>query len=177
MLQILLIVIASIVAMIIVLGLIMPKSYSLSAATIINRPKEEVFNYVKLLRNQEKYSKWIMTDPDVKMDYRGTDGTVGFKAAWNSEVKNVGVGEQEITAIRDGERYDVVIRFEKPFKGTSYAHTTAVAAGNDKTTVTNTFDTTTPFPMNIMAPVIKKMLIRDMNENMANLKRNLESQA
>ncbi len=38
-----------------------------------------------------------MMDPNVKLIYTGTDGTVGFKSAWSSDVKNVGVGEQEAT--------------------------------------------------------------------------------
>ena len=175
MLQLILIIIASIIGLIILLGLLMPKSYSLSASTVINRPQNDVYNYIKLLRNQEKYSKWVMADPNVKMNYQGTDGTVGFKAAWDSQVKNVGKGEQEITGIREGRGYDVEIRFERPFKGTSYAHTNVeeTAAGQSK--VTNTFETTTPFPMNIMVPMLKKMLVKDMQENMANLKRNLES--
>jgi len=172
--QLILIILAAIILLIVILGLIIPKSYSLSASVVINRPKQEVFNYVKLLRNQEYYSKWVMADPNVKMNYQGTDGTIGFKAAWDSEVKNVGKGEQEITDIKEGERYDVVIRFEKPFKGTSYAHTTTEAAGPNQTKVTNTFNTTTPFPMNIMTPMLKGMLVKDMNENMQNLKRNLE---
>lgn len=175
MLQTILIIIGAIILLIVLLGLIMPKSYSLSASTVINRPAGDVYNYIILLRNQEKYSKWVMADPNVRMHYQGTDGTVGFKAAWDSDVKNVGKGEQEITAIRPGLGYDVEIRFEKPFKGTSYAHTNVETMGANQSKVTNTFDTTTPFPMNIMAPMIKKMLTKDMEENMATLKRNLES--
>jgi hypothetical protein len=34
-----------------------------------------------------------MMDPNAKMEYKGTDGTVGFISAWDSKIKYVGKGE------------------------------------------------------------------------------------
>ncbi|MES2761352.1 MAG: SRPBCC family protein [Bacteroidota bacterium] len=175
MLQIILIVVASIIGIILLLAAIMKKEYALTCEIIINRTKNDVFNYVKHLKNQEKYSVWVMRDPNIKLVYTGTDGTIGFKAAWSSEDKNVGVGEQEITNIKEGERYDVEIRFEKPFKGISYANTSTTAVSDNQTKVVTTFTSRTPFPMNIMVPMLTKMLLKDMNENANNLKANLET--
>ena len=135
-----------------------------------------VFDYVKYLKNQERYSKWVMADPNVKLTYTGTDGTVGFRAAWESADKNVGVGEQEIMSIQEGIGYDAEIRFEKPFKGISTANVTTEAMSSNQTKVTTTFNSKTPFPMNIMVPMIKKMLTKDMNQNSETLKRVLENQ-
>ncbi len=173
------IIVISIVAIIMVLifsALVMKKEYSISSEIIINKPRNTVFNYVKNIKNQEKYSKWVMADSNVKMEYKGTDGTVGFIAAWKSELKDVGIGAQEITQIKDGERYDVEIRFEKPFKGISTAYTTTEAITDTQTKVTTTFNSKTPFPMNLMIPMIKNMLLKDMNVNASNLKKILESQ-
>lgn len=117
-----------------------------------------------------------MADPNAKLVYKGVDGTKGFIASWASEDKNVGVGEQEIKKIIPGEGYEVEIRFEKPFKGISQAQTMAKAISSNQTRVKTNFDTKTPFPMSIMIPMIKKMLLKDMNQNMVNLKRILESQ-
>jgi hypothetical protein len=116
-----------------------------------------------------------MADPNVKLTYTGVDGTVGFISTWVSADKNVGVGAQEITNIKENERYEVEIRFEKPFKGVSTAFTTTEAVSENQTKVTNSFSSTTPFPMNIMLPIIKKMLLKDMNETMSRLKANLEN--
>jgi uncharacterized protein YndB with AHSA1/START domain len=153
----------------------LPKTSNLTVETLINRPNNVVFDYVKHLKNQEKYSKWVMADPNVKLTYTGTDGTVGFKAAWVSDDKNVGVGAQEITKIVENTRYDVEIRFEKPFKGVSTAYTTTEAVSENQTRVANTFNSSTPFPMNIMLPFLKKMLTNDMNITMSRLKNNLEN--
>lgn len=175
MLQIILFTIASIVATLLFIAAIMKKEMSLSSEVIINRSQTDVFNYIKHIKNQENYSKWVMADPNSKITYTGIDGTVGFKAAWNSQMKNVGVGEQEITKITEGVAYDVILRFEKPFKGISYANASTEALSANQTKVITTFSSTTPFPMNLMSAMMKGMLLQDMNENSANLKKVLEA--
>jgi uncharacterized protein YndB with AHSA1/START domain len=175
MIQIIVLSIVSIIAIILITAALMKKEYRISSVILINRPRAHVFDFVVHLRNQEKYSKWVMMDPNVNLNYKGTDGTVGFIAAWKSNNKNVGVGEQEITKIVDGERYVVEIRFEKPFKGISTAITTTKALAQNETKVTTTFHTRSPFPMNLMIPMICKMLQKDMDQNAATLKKVLES--
>ena len=176
MLKIILISIGAIIALLLLAAAIMDKDYTISSGIVINKPKDVVFAYVRNLKNQEKYSKWVMADPNAKLTYTGTDGTVGFKAAWESANKNVGVGEQEITKIDEAGRYDVEIRFKKPFEGVSHAYTTAEAAGTGQTKATNIFVSRMNFPMNLMIPMMKNMLRKDMDTNMQNLKRILESQ-
>ena len=176
MLQTIAIIIIVLVGLILLAASMMEKEYSLSSSILINRPQNMVFDYVKYLKNQERYSKWVMADPNVKLTYTGTDGTVGFRAAWESADKNVGVGEQEIMSIQEGIGYDAEIRFEKPFKGISTANVTTEAMSSNQTKVTTTFNSKTPFPMNIMVPMIKKMLTKDMNQNSETLKRVLENQ-
>jgi len=173
--MIILYIILALIAIVLFTAAILPKSFRVSAEIIIERPRDEVFNYVKQLRNQEKYSVWIMADPNIKIDYTGTDGTVGFISSWTSENKNVGVGAQEIKVIKEGERYDVELRFEKPFKATNQAYTTTTVVDEHHTQVTTVFSGSNPFPMNLMSLMIRKMLLKDMNKNMENLKSILES--
>lgn len=175
MLLIILYTIASIVGAFLFIALITKREMSLTSEVIISRSQADVFNYIKHIKNQEYYSKWVMADPNSKITYTGVDGTVGFKAAWNSQMKNVGVGEQEITKITDGVGYDVILRFEKPFKGISYANANTQALSANQTKVITTFSSTTPFPMNLMSAMMKGMLLKDMNENSANLKKVLEA--
>lgn len=169
-----LLVIAGLIALVFLLALLAKKEFSLRSETLINQPKDLVFDYIKQLKNQENYSKWVMADPNIQLTYSGIDGKVGFRAAWVSNMKNVGVGEQEITKITDGEKYEVEIRFEKPFKATHHAFTTTSAVSPTQTKVTTTFYGKTTIPLNLMAPVFHKMLRKDMDENAANLKRQLE---
>ena len=174
MLQIILIIIAIIILVVLLVAAFMKKDSSIVSEIEINKPQRVVFDFVKILRNQEKYSKWVMADPNSKIEYKGTDGTVGFISSWKSEMKNVGVGEQEIINIVDGERYDVEIRFEKPFKGISKAIITTEFVDANKTKVTTTFNSHTPFPMNLMSALMKNMLQKDMDINSKAIKKVLE---
>lgn len=141
---------------------------------VINRPKTDVFNYLKLIRNQEHYSVWVMKDPNINIVYTGTDGTVGFTSSWVSNDKNVGIGEQEIIRMKDGESMEVEVRFKKPFEATNYALTTVTAVDPNQTTVSNLFYGKAKFPMNIMNLFMDKMIGKDMQQNLQNMKNNLE---
>ena len=82
------------------------KHYTLLRSITIKAPSAQVFNYVKEVKNQHNYSKWVMMDPDAATTYTGIDGNVGFTHAWDSTNKSVGKGEQEIVRITEGEKID-----------------------------------------------------------------------
>src|SRR5262245_55746209 len=98
--------IVAIIALALIAALFMKKDYNNEREITINKPKEQVFNYIKYLKNQDNFSKWASMDPDMKKDYRGTDGSVGFVSTWDSDKKDVGKGEQEIKKMTEGERID-----------------------------------------------------------------------
>jgi uncharacterized protein YndB with AHSA1/START domain len=154
------------------------KEYAVEREIVINKPVADVFNYVKNIKNQNYYSKWNMTDPNSKMEYTGTDGTVGFISSWDSEMKDVGKGEQEIKKITEGSRIDMELRFKKPFEATDYAYMTTEAAGENQTKVKWGFNGKMPYPMNLMLLIMnmEDMLGKDMDTGLTNLKTLLEKQ-
>src|SRR6478736_279635 len=91
------IVLVALIAILLIVALFVKKDFKVEREIVINKPKKEVFDYIRFIKNQDHYSKWAMMDPNMKKTYTGTDGTVGFISAWESENKNVGTGEQEIT--------------------------------------------------------------------------------
>lgn len=171
---IILIILGSLVTLFLIIALLTNKECRIEKQTVVNKPKQEVFNYVKLLKNQEKYSVWVMKDPNINLVYSGTDGTVGATSSWTSNDKNVGVGAQEIIKLADGESMDVEIKFEKPFKATNYANTTVTTTGDGQTKVSHVFTGRAKFPMNIMNLFMDKLVGRDMQRNLDNVKMNLE---
>lgn len=173
----LLLVVVAIVAAVLLIALFVEKEFSLTKETIINQPKQQVFDYAKRIRNQEHYSVWVMADPKIKIVYTGTDGTVGFTSSWESKEKNVGVGAQEIIELQEPERIKVEIRFKKPFEGTNYATTTLTALGEKQTKVSLEFTGKSAYPMNIMNLFMNRLVGRDMQTNLTNMKRNLENTA
>src|SRR5690349_21451901 len=100
------IIVLIVIAIPFVLAVFQSNEYSIAREITIDKSKAEVFDYVRILKNSDQYSKWVMTDPAMKKEYRGTDGTIGFTYAWDSTNKNVGKGEQEIKQINDGQRID-----------------------------------------------------------------------
>ena len=102
---------------------------------IINKSSRLVFDYLKMTRNQDNFSVWNMADPKMKKSYKGTDGKVGFKYSWDSILKNVGAGEQEIAAIDDGKSIDYTIRFSRPMQNTGKTRFQITSLGIDNTSV------------------------------------------
>jgi hypothetical protein len=162
--------------LLLVVALFVKKEYAVVREVTINKPKAEVFEYVKYLKNQDNYSVWAKMDPNMKKQYRGTDGTVGFVSAWDSKIKDVGTGEQEITKILEGERLDVELRFLKPFKSTDYAYMITQNVYDNQTKVMWGFTGKMPYPMNLMLLCMNmdKILGKDLETGLSNLKANLE---
>ena len=173
---IIMLVIAAIVALFLITALIVKKDFTIEKQVVINRSKSDVFNYLKLIRNQEHYSVWVMKDPNIKIVYTGSDGTVGFTSSWVSDDKNVGIGEQEIIKMADGESIEVEVRFKKPFEATNYACTTVTTIATNQTKVSTLFYGKSKFPMNIMNLFMDKLIGKDMVQNLQNMKANLEKQ-
>ncbi|MDB5012077.1 MAG: hypothetical protein JWQ25_279 [Daejeonella sp.] len=171
-----LLVIVSIIILLLVIALFTKKEYALEREITINKPKREVFEYIKLLKNQANYSKWVMMDPQMKKEYNGTDGTVGFRYAWDSNNKDVGKGEQTIKNITDGEKVDYSIHFIRPFEGQAAAYMTTTALSPNETKVKWGFSSKMAWPMNIMLLFMnfENMLGKDLETGLKNLKNVLE---
>lgn len=173
-LKIILAIIIIIVVIVLLIALFVKKEYVVDEQIVINRPSNEVFDYIKLIKNQGNYNKWVMMDPNVRRTYTGTDGTVGFVATWDSDNKNVGKGAQEIRMISEGQRIDLEVRFEKPFKNTANVYMTTQPEPGNATKVRWVMEGKNPYPMNIMNLFIPSMLGKDLATSLNNLKNVLE---
>jgi uncharacterized protein YndB with AHSA1/START domain len=169
-----LLVLAGLVALFFILALFIKKEYTIKREIIIDKPKKVVFDYIKFLMHQEQFNKWVMTDPTMKKVLKGTDGTVGFTYAWDSENKQAGKGEQEIVKIVDGELLDVEVRFERPFKSTAKTPFKTVAVSENQTKVIWGLDGNSKYPMNVMNPFMDGLLGKDLEISLNTLKSILE---
>lgn len=165
--------IVGIIALLLLIALFIPNDYTVSVSTTIDKPRKVVFDYVKLVKNQEDYSVWVMQDPNVNMKYEGVDGTTGFKASWDSKDDNVGAGSQQITAISE-ERIDVDLQFIRPMEGEAKASTILESVSENQTKITAEFYGHSSYPMNLMNFMGEKYITEAENKNLANLKKILE---
>ncbi len=165
-----------IIMALLVTGLFVKKEYSVERDITLNKPKQEVFEYVKYLKNQGNFSVWSKIDPIMKTEYRGTDGTVGFISAWDSDNSDAGKGEQEIIGIKEGERIDYEIRFFEPMKSTDNAFMTFQSVADSSTNLKWGFFGRMKYPMNVMLVFMDMdaMLGKDLEGGLSNLKAILE---
>ncbi|MDC6365020.1 SRPBCC family protein [Muricauda sp. AC10] len=168
-------ILGGLVALILILALIAPKTYDVSRFIEIEKPKKDVFENLRFLKNQDAWSPWNKKDPDMDKKFTGTDGEVGATSYWNGN-KDVGEGEQEITKIVDGERIESELRFLKPWKSTSDAYLVTEEIAKDKTKVTWGFSGKNKFPFSIMMLFMNmdKAVGKDFEEGLSNLKELLE---
>jgi hypothetical protein len=162
-----------VIALLLLIALFIPNDYTASVSTTIKKPRQVVFDYVKLIKNQEYYSIWVMQDPNVNMDYQGVDGTVGFKASWDSKDDKAGAGSQLITAV-SVDRIDVDLHFERPMKGEAKASTFLESISPNETKVTTEFYGHSSYPMNFMNFIGERFIVDAETQNLANLKKILE---
>ncbi|WP_428743354.1 SRPBCC family protein [Tenacibaculum sp.] len=164
-----------VIVIITALSLWAPRRYELTRSIIIDRPYTGVFNYLKYLKNEDHWSPWKKKDVNIKQEFIGEDGSVGFIAKWqgNSEV---GLGEQEITKIVENKIIETELRFYRPWKSISNAVTKVEDLGKMQTKVTWSFSGENKFPTNILMLFynLDQTIGKDFEEGLANLKRLLE---
>lgn len=167
-------VIAGIIVLALVAALFVSKEYSVKREITINKPNQEVFDYVKFIKNQEHYNKWVMMDPNMKKDYQGTDGTVGFVYAWDSQKDDVGKGEEEIKLLDEGKKINLEVRFIRPFEGLATTEMTTEAISPTQTKVSWGMNGRSAYPMNLMNTIMDGMLGADLEQSLQTLKGILE---
>ncbi|UCS92684.1 SRPBCC family protein [Echinicola marina] len=168
--------ILGIIAIALIAGLFIKKEFSVEKSVTIEQPVEEVFSYVKMLKNQNKFSVWMQMDPNMKKTYMGMDGTVGAVTAWDSQNSDVGKGEQEIIGIEENKRIDYELRFYKPFEATDKAYMLTERISPNKTKVIWGFNSIADYPMNLVMKLMgmEEMLGNQLQEGLNTLKDQME---
>lgn len=174
MLKKILYVVLGLIALVLVVAAFTSKEMGTESSIVINKPKSVVFDYLVQLKNQDNFSIWNMKDPNMKKEYSGIDGTVGFIYSWESENNDVGEGAQEIKAIVPGERIDMELRFEEPMEMSSQAYFTTTSVNDSTTSVTWGFKGSAPYPLNIMCLFMDKTMDGAFDKGLNNLKGILE---
>ena len=169
----LLCILAGIIVLLLIIAAFTKKEYHTHSEIIIDASREKVFDYLKQIKKQDNWNMWVMMDPDMKREFTGTDGTVGFIYGWNGN-KKAGEGEQEIKAITEGKNIDMEIRFVRPLAGIAHASMSTASLTDKQTKVTWTSAAKLKYPLNIMQTMIVKLLEKDMNTSLHTLKNILE---
>jgi len=165
--------VAGIIVLLLLIALFMKKEHYVKREIIINASRQKVFDYIKLLKNQDEFNKNAMAGPDRKREFKGTDGTVGYIYAWSGD-KNAGVGEKEIKNIIDGKRIEAEIRFVKPMRVSASIIMETESLSDNQTRVSWSNAGILKYPLNIMIPMMEKHVAKDMDSSLSTLKDILE---
>jgi hypothetical protein len=162
-----LLVVVGIIALLLIIALFLKKEHYVKREIIINAPSQKVFDFLRLLKNQDKFNKWAKADPDRK--WEGIDGTEGFIISWNGN-KKAGEGEKEIMGIIEGKRIETQIRFVRPMAMIADVTMETEAISDSQTKVSLINSGTIKYPMNIFIPMAEKNFPKDMDESLTTLK-------
>lgn len=166
------IVLLIIIAIPLIVALFVPNESTSKGEIVINKPKQEVFDYIKYVKNQDNFGVWQLSDPDMKTTSEGEDGTVGFKYSWDS--KELGKGAQVITNIIENERMESDMFFYDFDDTPSKAFFTVEEKSPNETIVKWGVSWDTPYPWNLMSLFYN--MDKDFNKGLEKLKEILEAQ-
>jgi len=164
-----LLLLAGTIALLFLIGIFTKKHHYVMQEIMVNTPLQKVFDYLKLLKNQDDWNKNEKGDPNKKQEYKGTDGTVGFIISFSGN-SNVGVGQKEIMNIIEGKRIETEMRFEKPMAFTATLIIDTEAVSEHQTKITVIHSGIMNYPKNIMIGMFEKMFAKQMEISLSNLK-------
>jgi hypothetical protein len=168
-----LLVLAGLIALLLIIALFMKKQHYVKREIIIGAPRQKVFDYLKLLKNQDEFNAGAMEDRDRKKEFKGTDGTVGYIYSWSGN-KDAGEGQKEIKNIVEGKKIEMEIRFVKPMQATAAMIMETESLSEDRTKVYWSNAGPLKYPLNLLIPVLEKQVAKGMDASLLTLKGILE---
>lgn len=164
-------VILGLIVLILLIAALIGTAWDFERSIAINAPVEKVWGNINSLSALNQWNPWMAKDPNIKIEYSGTDGTPGASFSWVSTVKNVGEGRQTIIKVTDKSELLSRVDFVKPFAGTGNASMLIVPEG-DTTKATWRMESSTPYPMNFIKifGVIEKNMDKDFSAGLNKLK-------
>lgn len=169
-------VVAALGGLLMLAALLTRKEFSIEREVLIRRPRHEVFDYVRFVRNHENFSKWLMADPGRQRKLSGRDGLPGFTYRWESGGGLAGRGEQRLLHVRDGESIHWELRLSGPFPAPVLLSLCTARVSESETLVRWSLDGGRSFTQRLAEVLmnLKGALAGDLEASLAALKNMLE---
>ncbi len=163
------IILVALVVLIILLGIIAPKKYSVERSVIINSPRHLVFAYASYWRNWQTWTPWTELDPAVKVTIEGVDGEKGASYKWIGD--KTGTGEMLNTGVKEDEEIGYHLHFIEPMESKADGYI-RLTENNGGTKVSWSMYGEDPFPWNILMLFMSmdKMIGTDFEKGLEKLK-------
>lgn len=158
----------ALIGILVVIGLSMPKEWSVERTTIVNAEPARIHPFVGNLESWPKWIPWVEKDPAMVITFEGTPGAAGSKMVWDSEK----MGKGALTLLRSdaatGMEYEMMIEgMIEPARG-SLLYTKEEPGTRVTWKFASTFGTN-PF-LRLFGPVLEGMMSQDADQGLAKMK-------
>ncbi len=113
-LKVLGIIIVVLAVIIVVGGMFLPKTYSVSRSTVINAPDSVIYKNIADFNEFYKWNPWAKMEPTAKTKITNPVATVGHLYEW--EGKETGQGYMKVKNLSPYKMVDIELKFIKPFE-------------------------------------------------------------
>lgn len=167
-------VLLALIAIIVVAMFVIGEKYHFEKSMVINAPAEKVYQQINSTKAFNQWNPWMKLDPNMKVEYSGTQGQIGDKYCWDSQDDNAGAGCQTIVELVPNQKQKTQMDFKRPFEDTSYSEIILTKEGN-ATKVTWTLDANMEYPKNLMTIFMDGAMDKSYGEGLASLKKICEA--
>lgn len=150
------------------------KDYDLNRTTIINRPKAEVYAYIRQLRKQPLWMPWFVNDSGFVVKYKGEDGKLGAASYWKGNNKMEGI--QKITKVYEGNILETQLLFLRPYKSLTVNYMAVKELDAERTKMVWGVKGVHRFPASVFMLFygMERAIGKDFDTGLSNLKKILE---
>lgn len=113
-LKVLGIIIVILAVIIVVGGMFLPKTYSVSRTTLINAPDSVIYKNIADFNEFLKWNPWAKMEPTAKTTISGPIAQANHLYEW--EGKETGSGQMKIKQVELNKMVDIELKFIKPFE-------------------------------------------------------------
>jgi len=171
MLKLVLILILAVIAVILILASLKPKTFRIVRSAIIPASPDKIFPHINDFRNWKNWSPWENKDLNMQKSYGGSPSGKGAIYEWNGN-KNVGSGRMEIIESIFPTLVVTKLDFITPFEGHNKA-SFALQAVPEGTKVVWVMNGPTAFIPRIFSIFVNmdKLIGKDFEEGLEGLKK------
>ena len=167
---------AILVAVILVVGLLLPASAHVERRIVIRATSEAVYPYLSDFRKFNQWQPWAKIDPGTRFEYTGDESGVGARMTWYGSNPAVNSGSQQIILAEPPRKVVSQLEFGE---GTIATSTFTLEADGGNTVITWAYDT--EFGYDILARyfglLLDSWIGRDYEQGLRDLKALVESGA
>ena len=167
-------VVAALISIVVIGGMLLPKTYTVSRSITINAKDSVIYHNIANLNNFLKLNPWSKMEPTAKVTVSGLVAQEGHLYKWTGE--KTGVGQMKITEVVPFSLVDIDLNFIKPFESKADTKFTIVPAASGNSVTWSMSGENNSIMERWFGLTMEGMLGKDFESGLASLKELSEKQ-